>query len=277
MPNGPRPRWGTWWRRTGRHSTEAPRERRPVRAVRGGTLHALVLRGRGLLGRRLRGVRHADGRLGPARHRPAGRRGRPHARPSGRGRRGALRPRRGPDRHGDASDSRPLPRPRPRHRLEHPTLERATQPLHRRRVRARLRARPRRPRRPEPDHAVIRTTAVARAAPTLLAALAFLSTACGGESGPAQPDVPLTLPPSPISAEVLALGRAVHNGTCAVCHGRNGEGGIGPALTGVAARLTTADHLSVVQFGRGEMQAFRNLIDPAEIIAVVAYQRSRFE
>ncbi|HCB34539.1 MAG TPA: hypothetical protein DEP66_06560 [Acidimicrobiaceae bacterium] len=156
--------------------------------------------------------------------------------------------------------------------MDDPSLERAAQPLHRRRIRARLRARPRRPRRPEPDHAVIRTVA-ARALLTLLAALALLSAACGGGSGSAQPDVPLTLPPSPISAEVLELGRAVHNGTCAVCHGRNGEGGIGPAVIGVASRLTAADHLSVVQFGRGEMQAFRSLIEPDEIIAVVAYQR----
>lgn len=104
-------------------------------------------------------------------------------------------------------------------------------------------------------------------------ALAFSACRSGVE---AQPDVSLTLPPVPIGAEVIALGGELHLGTCAVCHGKAGEGGIGPALVGVASRLSEADHFSVVQRGRGQMQAFRAFLDPEEIIAVVAYQRERF-
>ncbi len=110
-------------------------------------------------------------------------------------------------------------------------------------------------------------------ATALLAATLFVLSACSGGAG-VQPEVKLTLP-NPLTNDVLALGQKVHIDTCAVCHGQVGEGGIGPALTGVATRLSDVEHLGVVLYGRGQMQSFRALIDPDEIVAVVAYQRER--
>lgn len=63
---------------------------------------------------------------------------------------------------------------------------------------------------------------------------------------------------------------------CASCHGRTGEGGVGPTLVGIEDRLTLDQHLAVVNGGRGtQMPAFRNALTPEEIAAVVEYERSQ--
>ena len=105
-------------------------------------------------------------------------------------------------------------------------------------------------------------------------AAVFALSACS-DSADSQPNVMLTLP-NQISSDLLTEGQMVYSDTCAVCHGRDGEGGIGPALIGVAARLSEAEHLDVVYNGRGQMQSFRALLDADEIVQVVAYQRDRF-
>jgi polyvinyl alcohol dehydrogenase (cytochrome) len=62
---------------------------------------------------------------------------------------------------------------------------------------------------------------------------------------------------------------------CASCHGRRGEGGVGPPLIGVADRLTVDQHLAVVNAGRGsQMPAFQHALTPDEIAAVVEYERT---
>ncbi|HET7846132.1 MAG TPA: c-type cytochrome, partial [Acidimicrobiia bacterium] len=100
--------------------------------------------------------------------------------------------------------------------------------------------------------------------------------------------------------DYLALGERVYNGegaTCAGCHGAQGGGGAGPALTGV---LTTfgvcADHLEWVRLGTrgfqaagratygdtnkpvagfGEMPAHTSLSEE-QLAAVVVFERVRF-
>ncbi len=105
--------------------------------------------------------------------------------------------------------------------------------------------------------------------------VAFVLQACGSNSTTTSSATTLVLP-GRVSSTLLEEGRSVHNDTCAVCHGRAGEGGIGPALIGVTERLTVADHFKVVQRGRGQMQAFSGILSPDEVLAVVAYQRDRF-
>ena len=90
---------------------DAPRrEVRQLRPVRGRQDHPLVPRGRRVLDRRVRDLRHADGRVAVARHRPVAGRPRPHARRARpRHRRGVRRALR---RRQHAQHPRPLPRPR---------------------------------------------------------------------------------------------------------------------------------------------------------------------
>ena len=78
------------------------------------------------------------------------------------------------------------------------------------------------------------------------------------------------------SASVLKIGEAVYASNCAVCHGQNGEGGIGSRLTGIGHRRSYPSHLNIVLQGRRSMPAFSRRLDTAEISAVVAYQRVAF-
>lgn len=77
------------------------------------------------------------------------------------------------------------------------------------------------------------------------------------------------------SADVT-LGSEVFSDSCSVCHGSDGSGGVGAALGGVDERLTVRSHLAVVWTGRGSMPPFSGILTDAEIVAVVAYQRSTF-
>lgn len=98
------------------------------------------------------------------------------------------------------------------------------------------------------------------------------------------------------------LGAAIFHGkgTCAGCHGANGEGGAGPKLAGGEAAKTfpnEADHISWVETGSapfrgkkygdpgrvggqhgpatGGMPAFKGALTDAEIKAVVEYERTK--
>ena len=83
-------------------------------------------------------------------------------------------------------------------------------------------------------------------------------------------------------AEDGAAGEAVDGATiyaddCAVCHGADGGGGVGPALSGgavVAAFPEVADQVTVVAEGRGGMPSSGDRLTPEQIDAVVAYTRS---
>lgn len=74
----------------------------------------------------------------------------------------------------------------------------------------------------------------------------------------------------------LALGAQVYAERCAVCHGRDGGGGIGPEVGGGAVVESLPDveqHRAVVADGRRTMPAWENVLSDEEIDAVVRYQR----
>ena len=96
----------------------------------------------------------------------------------------------------------------------------------------------------------------------------FLSAACGGGDSEPLPPIDESYAPA-----VLQLGGEVYGDTCSVCHGRRGEGGIGPALVRIAENMTYDAHLAVVMDGAGEMPAFSGTLTVEEIEAVVAYER----
>jgi len=72
-------------------------------------------------------------------------------------------------------------------------------------------------------------------------------------------------------------GRAIYLAYCARCHGRGGEGGIGPQLSEgrVLERFPDeADQLAFVRRGRGAMPAFGRQLSPRQLAKVVRYTRT---
>ena len=73
-------------------------------------------------------------------------------------------------------------------------------------------------------------------------------------------------------------GPAIYRQLCASCHGARGEGGVGPRLGGGAVVHNypkVADQVRVVTEGRGSMPAWRGTLTPAQIRAVVNFERTR--
>ena len=110
---------------------------------------------------------------------------------------------------------------------------------------------------------------------------AFLYAGAFGErEAPANPNDP------------LVIGARVYTQSCASCHGGQGQGSIGPAMTGVTGTFPNdADHISWVKTGSspfrgqpygargtvatGGMPGFEASLSEDEIRAVVAYERER--
>jgi cytochrome c oxidase subunit 2 len=80
--------------------------------------------------------------------------------------------------------------------------------------------------------------------------------------------------------ELMAKGQSVYDSNCAGCHQPNGEGipGTFPAIkNSPVATGPLANHLNVVLKGKGQMMpAYGSMLQPAEIAAVVTYQRNAF-
>lgn len=95
----------------------------------------------------------------------------------------------------------------------------------------------------------------------------------GACAGPA-PDVPLG--PDGTADAVLVRGREVFTARCVTCHGSDGGGGRGPALSdGRVGREypDIRDQIAVVTDGRRGMPSFGGVLTEAEIEAVVRYTR----
>lgn len=66
-------------------------------------------------------------------------------------------------------------------------------------------------------------------------------------------------------------GATIYQQNCATCHGGDGSGANGPALTDVGERLTIEDQLEVVRDGRAGMPSWEDQLTRDEIQAVVDY------
>lgn len=79
----------------------------------------------------------------------------------------------------------------------------------------------------------------------------------------------------PASGEVLVQGAAIFAERCAVCHGPNGAGNIGPALNGTAHSWHHADQDLRITIRDGiprtQMKGHGEDLTQAEIDAVIAY------
>ena len=77
----------------------------------------------------------------------------------------------------------------------------------------------------------------------------------------------------------MAQGEAVYQGQCMVCHGANGQGGVGKAIAGSAVALgAISQHLEVGIRGvpGTAMQAFGGQMSDVDMAAVLTYQRNAF-
>jgi mono/diheme cytochrome c family protein/rhodanese-related sulfurtransferase len=89
---------------------------------------------------------------------------------------------------------------------------------------------------------------------------------------------PLELSLDPVSGDAQ-LGEKIYQAQCAVCHGEEGRGELGPAIGNPAMLALTTDaflRYAIVNGRDGtEMPAFKKLLTPEEIDAVTAFLRSR--
>lgn len=89
---------------------------------------------------------------------------------------------------------------------------------------------------------------------------------------------PLDLPLTPIDGDIQ-LGRTVYEENCAVCHGENGEGDVGPAIANPAMLALTTDAFIryAVENGRDgtQMPPFSGVLSSDEMDGVTAFLRSR--
>jgi mono/diheme cytochrome c family protein len=70
-------------------------------------------------------------------------------------------------------------------------------------------------------------------------------------------------------------GSQIYRAVCATCHGRTGQGFVGPSLADVALRFpNVADQVALVANGRGQMPAFRGQLSNDEIEKVIEYTRT---
>jgi mono/diheme cytochrome c family protein len=92
-----------------------------------------------------------------------------------------------------------------------------------------------------------------------------------------QPEQPPAAPADVVEAAGGVDGASVFGDNCAVCHGGDGSGGIGPRLAGgrvVTVYPDPADQIAVVTNGRDGMPAFADTLSEDEIAAVVEYTRT---
>jgi cytochrome c553 len=69
-------------------------------------------------------------------------------------------------------------------------------------------------------------------------------------------------------------GAAIFAANCAVCHGADGSGGVGPDLRGIGQMHTLDELITVITNGRGAMPAWRDRLTAAQIRAVAQYVAS---
>ncbi len=70
-------------------------------------------------------------------------------------------------------------------------------------------------------------------------------------------------------------GPAIYSTYCATCHGKQGQGFVGPSLVDVAAKYPdVADQIALVTGGQGQMPAWSGRLTTKQIQTVVDYTRT---
>lgn len=68
-------------------------------------------------------------------------------------------------------------------------------------------------------------------------------------------------------------GEELFNTNCTLCHGRNGDLGMGGAKDLTASLLTREQMIAMVTNGKGAMMPYKNVLTPKQIEAVVDHAR----
>ncbi|MDX1804246.1 MAG: cytochrome c oxidase subunit II [Alcanivorax sp.] len=87
------------------------------------------------------------------------------------------------------------------------------------------------------------------------------------------------LTPYPDLKTAIAAGEKVYKANCALCHGANGEGGIGLKFAGSEFMTNSkhlGEHIDTVINGRNAMPSFKAQLSPRDIAAVISYERNAF-
>ena len=73
------------------------------------------------------------------------------------------------------------------------------------------------------------------------------------------------------------VGQFIYEGNCVSCHGAEGEGVSGPALTERVAVLTSTEILQAIDEGPGDMPAFDGEFDDQEMADLLEYLTLTFQ
>lgn len=76
------------------------------------------------------------------------------------------------------------------------------------------------------------------------------------------------------AARTEVAGSQIFAWNCMICHGVNGEGGVGPAFAGNQGLANTSYVVAQIQLGGGGMPPFAPVLDSAEVAAVASYIRT---
>ena len=101
------------------------------------------------------------------------------------------------------------------------------------------------------------------------------ASACSGSAGGTTGRSPLPTGAAASDPQLL-LGRTVFSENCARCHGRTGQGGIGPSFNdGTLLKVfpTATQQIEFVKKGEGAMPAWGGVLTEAQLEAVVRYER----
>jgi cytochrome c oxidase subunit 2 len=77
----------------------------------------------------------------------------------------------------------------------------------------------------------------------------------------------------------MELGQQKYAAACVLCHGAEGQGGIGLPFAGSALMTDSSrvqENIDVLIKGRNAMPSFAAQLTPREIAAVITYQRNAF-
>ena len=84
---------------------------------------------------------------------------------------------------------------------------------------------------------------------------------------------PHIAPPTPTPTSTAFDAAAFYASACAVCHGKQAEGGIGPALK--AAQAKQDAYVKIILEGKGAMPAFQDKLSQAQALQLVEWLASR--
>jgi cytochrome c6 len=79
---------------------------------------------------------------------------------------------------------------------------------------------------------------------------------------------------APAGGDPDTKGALVFNANCVLCHGRNGDLGMGGAKDLTLSMLSREEMIAIVTNGKGAMMPYRNVLTPKQIEQVVDHART---